>query len=86
MIFEFFLGFLTNIVAGIVELFLPEAGDLGLVAPTGLVVGYTWLNTFLPISEAIVFALILLGLYLAGFAWRLFLQVYHLIPKPWMGT
>lgn len=65
---------------------LPDAGDLGIEVPTGIVQGYALLNTFLPLAEALVLAGLALAAYGTLFAWRLAVMIYHLIPKPLMGT
>jgi len=65
---------------------LPDAADLGIDIPDGFVVGYSFLNTFLPLSEALTIAGTALAGYVALFGWRLAVMVYHLIPKPLMGT
>lgn len=79
------LTFFSGIVEGLIG-FLPDMPDLGLEPVTGWVHGYTYVNTFLPVSEALVVA----GMYLivsnAAFIWNLGVKAYHLLPKPGMGT
>jgi hypothetical protein len=65
---------------------LPEAGDLGIDVPSGWIQGYGMLNTFLPISEALAFALIYVTAITAAFGARLAVLIWHLIPKPGVGT
>lgn len=65
---------------------LPDAGDLGLTTMSGWIKGYTMLNTFLPISEGLAFAAIFATFIAASMAVRLATWIYHLIPKPGMGT
>jgi len=65
---------------------LPNAADLGLEAPTGWIRGYNVLDTFLPLHEALAAIAVILGVYVVVFGWRLAVTVYHLIPKPGMGT
>jgi len=73
-------------VAGVVVSLLPDAADLGLSIPGGWITGYTWLNSFLPLSEALGVVTIFLGIMLALLAFRVAVIVYHLIPKPGIGT
>lgn len=65
---------------------LPDAADLGLTIPSGWLHGYALLNTFLPISEALTAITLFTTVVVGGIAFRLAVTVYHLIPKPWMGT
>lgn len=65
---------------------LPDAADLGLEIPGGWIYGYSIVNTFLPISEALAFVAVFTVLVIGAVAFRLAVIVYHLIPKPLMGT
>jgi len=65
---------------------LPDATDLGFTIPTGWLHGYSMLNTFLPLSEALAIVLVFTAVAVAGTAFRIAVTVYHLIPKPLMGT
>lgn len=65
---------------------LPDAGDLGLTVPSGWLLGYGWLDGFLPLHETVAFLGVLVTAAMAVVAWRVAVVVYHLIPKPWMGT
>jgi len=76
---------MAKIADGVVE-GLPVADDLGLDVASGWVKGYSMLNTFLPVSEALAFALIFVSVKLAILGYRLAIVVWHLIPKPGMGT
>lgn len=76
---------MATIAAGVINL-LPDAGDVVPDIPDGWIVGYAMLNTFLPVSEALAGAGLLLGIYAALGVFKLAVVVYHLIPKPLMGT
>lgn len=65
---------------------LPDAGDLGLSVPSGWIYGYSIVNTFLPLTEALAFAVVIGAAFVALGVWRLGVTVYHLIPKPFIGT
>lgn len=89
-------GFLQNVVAGaiagiaaladqVVQL-LPAATDLNLPDLSGWLTGYALMNTFLPLSEALTLTGTLVAIYSALMLWRLAVKIYHLIPKPLMGT
>ena len=65
---------------------LPLAGDLGLAVPSGWVHGFAWIDSIVPLHEALVFFGILVGLRAAITLWHLTVSVYHLVPKPFMGT
>lgn len=65
---------------------LPDAADLGLVLPSGIVRGYTLLNSFLPLAEALTAVGVIMAAYGVLFTWRLAVTIYKLIPKPLMGT
>jgi len=73
-------------VAGVVVSMLPDAADLGLTIPGGWITGYTWLNSFLPLTEALALVSIFVGIMLALLAFRVAVIIYHLAPKPGMGT
>jgi len=76
---------MAGVAAEVIEL-LPDATDLGLSIPDGWLVGYTWLNGFLPLSETLTWLGVLLTVAVAVTTWRVAVTLYHLIPKPWMGT
>jgi len=76
---------LASVVAGILG-YLPDATDLGLSIPSGWLVGYAWLNGFVPLGEMIAFIAILAAAQLGPIVWHSLVTVYHLIPKPFIGT
>jgi hypothetical protein len=65
---------------------LPDATDLGLVIPGGWIYGYSIVNTFLPLTEALAFAGVFVSLIVGGIVFRTAVTIYHLIPKPGVGT
>jgi len=83
------LGRLVNVMgavaAGVLS-FLPDAEDLGLEIPGGWLVGYSWFNEFFPVAETLVWLGVLTAAMVIPVVWHLAVTVYHLIPKPWMGT
>lgn len=84
--------FIKSVVGGLMDLVgsiisgLPNAGDLGLTVPSGWIQAYSWFDTFLPLHEALGLVAMFVGIYLAIFSVRVAVFVYHLIPKPLMGT
>lgn len=79
------VGALATLATGVIEL-LPMAEDLNLDLPDGWVYGYSFLNTFLPISEALGLLTAVVALHVGAIAYRLAVVAYHLIPKPAVGT
>jgi len=79
------LGFTGAVVSTVIGL-LPDAADLGITIPSGWINGYDWLDSFLPLHEALAFVAIFLALIAAVGAFRLAVLIYHLIPKPFSGT
>lgn len=65
---------------------LPDMPDLGIPDLSGLVRGYAFFNHFLPLDVAIGGILVYLAAANAGFLFRVGVTIYHLIPKPGMGT
>jgi len=86
------MGWLGTAVEAVAQLALsvveklPDATDLGFSIPSGWIYGYSLLNTFLPVSEALAIVLIFTAIAVGGTIFRLAVTVYHLIPKPMMGT
>ena len=72
-------------VGGVINV-LPNAADLDLHVPSGVIGAYNFLDAFLPMHEALAFGAIYIGALLAIAAFRLAVTIYHLIPKPLMGT
>lgn len=73
---------LAHLVIGL----LPDAGPLGLAVPTGFIYAFDVLNTFLPLAEALAFVGVLVTAAMAVMTFRLAVTIYHLIPKPGIGT
>lgn len=70
MIWDAIVTFLLGAASALVSL-LPNASSIGLQSVASPVIrGYTWANTFLPLSEALTAVGIFVGVYLAliGFA------------------
>jgi len=86
------MGWLGTAVEAVAQLamrvvaLLPDATDLGFSIPSGWLHGYAMLNTFLPLAEALAIVLVFTGVAVAGTLFRIAVVVYHLIPKPMMGT
>lgn len=87
----FFVGFVQQIIDGLLALasgviaLLPDA-DPNFSIPEGWLVGYAWVNSFLPLSECLAFAGLIAGALVLHMTWRMAVTVYHLIPKPLAGT
>lgn len=86
------MSFVGSVVDGLAVLadaavdLLPDTPDLGLDIPSGWIYGYTILNTWLPLTEALTMAGVFTAIVTAIIAFRLAVTVYHLIPKPFVGT
>lgn len=65
---------------------LPDATDLGLDGNTGWIAGYTLIDRFLPVHEMVAWLVVVAGFYVVVTTWRAGVTLYHLIPKPMMGT
>ncbi len=76
---------LASVADGVVAK-LPDAGNLGLTVPAGLIYGYTIMDTFLPLHEALTLVVGIVALIVAGITLRVAVMVWHLIPKPGIGT
>lgn len=73
------------IAGGVIDV-LPDVGEVLPTVPSGWLSAYAMMNTFLPLSEALALTGVLVGIYAALGAWKLAVTIYHLIPKPLMGT
>lgn len=91
-IFGAFMGILGGIVDALLAVvnavmgLLPEAGDLGLDVPSGWIIGYTWIDRIVPLHEGLFWMGVLAAASVAPIVFHLAIAVYHLIPKPMMGT
>jgi hypothetical protein len=65
---------------------LPMADELDFEIPSGVILGYALVNGFFPLDLTIQLGAAYIGALVAIFAFRLAVLVYHLIPKPMMGT
>lgn len=73
-------------IAGSMVDALPDAPTLDLGDATGWLKGYTLLNTFLPLSEALTVIGVIVAVMVGTALFRLSVTAYHLIPKPGIGT
>lgn len=86
------MGYVGNVISGLATVaasviaLLPEAEDLGIVIPSGFVQGYAIFNSFLPLGEAFAMMASLVVISVIPIAWHLGVTIYHLIPKPFVGT
>lgn len=69
------LGGLFDLLGDAVQM-LPYGGTIA----GGVIIGYGWLNTFLPISETVAGILWLLTLYLWLFGYRMIREAWSLVP------
>lgn len=79
------LDFFAGLVAELLEL-LPDAADLGLEIPSGWLIGFQTMDAILPLHEALFWFGFMVGLRAAITLWHLAVRLYHLLPKPLMGT
>ena len=76
---------LAAVADGVVSM-LPNATDLHLSIPSGWLIGYSWVDSFLPVHEAITAAGMFVTIVTGLFVFRVAVLIYHLIPKPGIGT
>jgi len=80
VILEQVMSTLLNTVSGMLHAVLPAAGDLNIDIPSGWLLAYNWLNGFLPMSDGLAVAGLVLGVYLVVFAARLVLTLWDAVP------
>jgi hypothetical protein len=92
-IFAAVLGFIGNFLRGITDAVLswlvnslPDAPALGVPSFSGLIVGYAWLNQWVPLDVGLQGLALVYGATIAKFTLRLILTAWHTLPKPFMGT
>jgi hypothetical protein len=71
---------LLSLFRGLIDLILPVGDALGLTIPTGVLRGYTWLDSMAPLHEIVTGAGIILVATVAVFLIRLALTVWAAIP------
>lgn len=75
-------GFMTGVVGGALGIMssaiglVPGAGSLA----GGILVGYAWINTFLPVAEVGAGVVFLLVLYGVLFGYRFIREIWSLVP------
>lgn len=79
MIVEFFMDVLLA-VAGFVLGVLPEGEPLGLGSASGLWIGYTWFNSWLPAAEILAAIAIFVGAHALMYAALGIMAVWRLLP------
>ena len=85
-------GFVQDAAVGLMSIVtamigvLPDAVDLNLPDLSGWVRGYDMMDRVVPVTEALVAWGIYMAAANAQFLWNLGTRLYHLIPKPGMGT
>lgn len=70
------LGVLMSVLAWVFSL-LPDASDLGLSPGSGIILGYNWLDSFLPVHEIIAGIGLLVGVITLWVAAATVLFIYH---------
>jgi hypothetical protein len=86
VLIEWIAGAVLGGVGGVLHLALGGLGAMvgavpgGSALGGGIVVGWSWLNTFLPMQEVAAGMAFLVGVYLLLFAFRLVLTVWGQIP------
>lgn len=76
---------LAGLAASVLDL-LPDAEDLNLEIPSGWIIGYTWANTVLPLTEALGLMTAVIAINVGAVVYRAAVVAWHLIPKPGIGT
>lgn len=79
MITEAVLSVFFGLMEGIAGL-LPEAGSLGMQEFSGIWYGYSWLNSFLPLSELLIAVGLLLGFHAALYAFLMLRIIRGWLP------
>jgi hypothetical protein len=74
-IFDLLLGLVGFLIS-----LLPDVPDLHLSAPSGILVGYGWLNSFLPVAETLTAVGVLVGVMVVIFGYRIIIKIYELFP------
>jgi len=72
-------------ISGLVQ-GLPALPELPLPDLSGFIPAYNWLNAVFPVTEGLEAAAVLVAVIVAGTVIRAAITVWHVIPKPFMGT
>ena len=80
MILERLLDQMLGMLSSLLRSVLPAAGDLNIEIGSGWLLAYNWLNGFLPISDGLAVAGMILGVYVLVFAARLVLTLWDAVP------
>lgn len=81
MLIEFVISFVLQVVGGLVMIALAPLNALGLTNISGgVILGYNWLNTFLPVTETVAGIVFLLSVYLLLFGFRVLREAWSLVP------
>lgn len=80
MIIDGLVRVLVALLKTILDAALPVGGPLGLVIPSGLLSGYSWLDAMAPLHEMVTGAGIILGVTAAVFVVRLVLTIWAAVP------
>jgi hypothetical protein len=56
VILEWFASTIATVVGAVLGAILPDGEALGLIVPEGVIRNYSFLNTFLPVSEVVATA------------------------------
>lgn len=70
-----FVGLFSAVVG-----LLPDGDPIGIGSFTGIWVGYSWLNTWLPLSEVVTVFGLWLGLQVAIYAWLGVRALWAMVP------
>lgn len=74
-IFDLLLG-----VLGFVISLLPDVPNLGLSNASGILVGYAWLNSWLPVSETLTAISVIVGVMVLIFGFRVVVKIWEWFP------
>jgi len=79
MLIEALLTTVVGLVQGLVDGVLPSSAGLPFSIPTGLLTGYTWLDSMAPLHEMVAVATVLLAIEIALFGLGLVLTIRHTV-------
>jgi hypothetical protein len=79
MIIETLLAGLLGILQDLFTAVLPAAGTLNLSASGAWAAGYSWIDSMMPVHEALSVGVVLVGIYGATFALRTFLTLWAVV-------
>jgi len=80
VIIEFIVGTVLTMLQSALDAVLPQSGGIAITIPSGVFLGYGWLNGFLPLDEVLACLGILFAMWGVVFGFRLAIFVYDRLP------